>query len=66
MYTVTVHLYSEMEPRIYHDVARRISLPIGSEEFVYLRNKDDTARCYINVKDIRRMTIEEQTDEEKA
>lgn len=66
MYTVTIHLYSEMEARIYHDVERRISIPIGSEEFVYLRNKDDTCRAYINVKDIRRMTIEEQTDEKEA
>lgn len=64
MYTVIIHLYSEMEPRIYHDVERRLSSPIGSEEFVYLRNKDDTCRCYINVKDIRRMTIEESEDKE--
>ena len=62
-YTIIIHLYSEMEPRIYHDVVKRIAIPIGSEEFVFLRNKDDTCRCYINVKDIRRMTIEVQTDD---
>ncbi len=64
--TIIIHLYSEMEPRTYINVQRWRELTIGDETFVYLYEKGGMNRCYIDVKDIRRMTIEEQTDEEKA
>lgn len=63
---ITITLYSEMDQRTYINVQRWREICIGDETFVYLYEKGGMNRCYINVKDIRRMTIEEQTDEEKA
>lgn len=64
MMNIIISLYSEMSPRTYNNVQRWREIQIGDETFVYLYEKNGVDRCYINVKDIRRMTIEEKTDEE--
>ena len=61
---IIISLYSEMSPRKYDDVQRWADTKIGDETFVYLSDKSGVDRCYINVKDIRRMTLEEKPDEE--
>ena len=62
--TIIISLYSEMEPRTYDNVQRWREITIGEVTFVYLYEKNGTNRCYIDVKDIRRMTIEEKLNEE--
>lgn len=54
-----------MSPRTYDDVERWREIPIGEETFVYLYKKSGIERCYINVKDVRRMTIEENKNGEE-
>lgn len=58
--TIIISIYSEMNPRTYENIQRWREISIGDETFVYLYEKDGANRCYINVKDIRRMTIEEK------
>lgn len=58
--TIIISLYSEMDPRTYDNVKGWREVSIGDVPFVYLYEKDGVNRCYINVKDIRRMTIEEK------
>lgn len=62
---IIISLYSEMSPRTYDDVERWREIPIGEETFVYLYKKSGIERCYINVKDVRRMTIEENKNGEE-
>lgn len=59
---IIIHLYSEMSPREYDNLQRWREIIIGGETFVYLYEKGGLNRCYINVKDIRRMTIEESEE----
>lgn len=63
---IIISLYSEMSPRKYDNIKCWSDTKIGDETFVYLSDISGVDRCYINVKDIRRMTIEEKPDEEKA
>lgn len=62
---IIISLYSEMSPRTYDDVERWREIPIGEETFVYLYKKNGIERYYINVKDVRRMTIEENKNGEE-
>ena len=61
---IIISLYSEMSPRKYDDIKTWSDTKIGDETFVYLSDKSGVDRCYINVKDIRRMTIEDKQNEE--
>jgi hypothetical protein len=59
---IIIHLYSELSSRTYDNVQRWRIMFMGGETFIYLYSKDGINRCYINVKDVRRMTIEESEE----